>query len=336
MKHVLIVGGGSVGKRHASNLAALGSRISCVDPRSDRREDVARAVNGAVTFADLSEAMDGGGPFDGMVVASPTSFHVDQAIAGLEFGLPILLEKPISIRLEDARRLERALGESPESVLMGYTWRWWPPLWRVRELLDNQTVGRIRHAQFFLSAHLADWHPWERYQDFFMASKELGGGALLDESHWLDLMVWLFGFPEKVFARIGKISDLEIETDDCVDMAVEYADGLRVTIHLDLFGRPHEKSIRFSGEKGSILWTAEPNAVAVAHGMEQEWETTTFDCERNDMFMGTAREFVEVMKGHPPQTCDLGDGIRAMEIIEAARRSNTEGQVVSLDGETSR
>jgi predicted dehydrogenase len=68
-----------------------------------------------------------------------------------------------------------------------------------------------------MAAHLADWHPWERYQDFFMSSKTMGGGAILDESHWLDLMLWFFGTPEKLFAKVDKISDLEIETDDNVD-----------------------------------------------------------------------------------------------------------------------
>ena len=101
-----------------------------------------------------------------------------------------------------------------------------------------------------------------------MSSRELGGGALLDESHWIDLALWLFGMPLSVYARIEKISDLEIDTDDNVDMILEFFGGLRATLHLDLFGRPHEKSIRFIGEEGSCLWTESPNRVAFSgiHG----------------------------------------------------------------------
>ena len=58
---------------------------------------------------------------------------------------------------------------------------------------EANAVGGLRHARFVMSAHLADWHPWERYQDFFMASRDQGGGALLDESHFIDLMLWFFG-----------------------------------------------------------------------------------------------------------------------------------------------
>jgi predicted dehydrogenase len=99
-------------------------------------------------------------------------------------------------------------------LLLGYTWRWWPSLLKVKDLVAQQAVGQLRHVKFTMAAHLADWHPWERYQDFFMASEALGGGALLDESHWLDLMLWFFGMPQKLFAKVEKISDLEIETDD--------------------------------------------------------------------------------------------------------------------------
>ena len=75
-----------------------------------------------------------------------------------------------------------------------------------------------------MSAHLADWHPWEQYQDFFMAKKNLGGGALLDESHWIDLMVWFFGLPQSIIGKVEKISDLDIETDDNVDFLSLYPD----------------------------------------------------------------------------------------------------------------
>jgi predicted dehydrogenase len=126
-----------------------------------------------------------------------------------------------------------------------------------------------------MAAHLADWHPWERYQDFFMASKTLGGGAILDESHWLDLMLWFFGMPEKLFAKVEKVSDLEIDSDDNVDMLVFYESGMRVSLHLDLYARPHEKSIQFAGENGTLIW--QPNSIKIGKEMDPDWEIEEFD-----------------------------------------------------------
>jgi len=330
--HVLIVGSGSVGKRHARNLAALGCRVSCMDPRADRRAELGAETPVAGAFDALEAALDGAEALSGVVIASPPSFHVAQTIAAVDRGLPVLLEKPVCPEGKDAHRLLEHVAGRDTPVLMGYTWRWWPPLAKVRELLRTRAVGRLRHARFVMSAHLADWHPWEPIGDFFMSRRELGGGALLDESHWIDLMLWLFGDPEGVFARIEKLSDLEITSDDNVDMVVTYPDGLRVSLHLDLYGRPHEKEITLVGEKGTLRWSADPNRLAVGREMGPVWETTDFDCERNDMFVAVAREFLDVLAGRPVATCTLAEGVRVLDVVEAARESHATGRAVPFAG----
>lgn len=330
MTHVLVVGSGSVGRRHARNLAALGCAISCADPRTDRRDELAKETPVRGAHEDIAAALQAD-RFDGIVIASPTAFHVDQSVAALSAGLPVLLEKPVSPALGEALRLQRAVSDSGQRLLLGYTWRWWPPLRRVRQRLAEGAIGRLLHVQFTMAAHLADWHPWEPYQDFFMSSRALGGGALLDESHWIDLMVWLLGQPEWVWGDVGRISDLDIETDDNVDVLAGYASGTRVSLHLDLYGRPHEKSIRFVGEGGTILWTAAPNRVRIGRGMDPDWVDETFTCERNDMFVDVAREFLEVMAGAPPRTCTIADGVAVMRLIEAVRLSSDSGRRVRVD-----
>jgi predicted dehydrogenase len=242
----------------------------------------------------------------------------------------VLLEKPVSPDETSARRLEEAVQKAGLPLLLTYTWRWWPPLRKVRELLESGAVGTLRHVKFVMSAHLADWHPWENYWDFFMASKDLGGGALLDESHWIDLMFWFLGKPAQVTAQIDKISDLKIETDDNVDMIIRYDNGPRVTMHLNLYGRPHEKYIRFIGEKGTVYWTADPNRVAVGREMTETWETIDFDCERNDMFLAADREFLGILDGNTDQTCRIQDGVSVLSFIEKARESSESGRAVNL------
>lgn len=329
-EHILIVGSGSVGKRHARNLAALGCRISCVDPREDRVRELAAEVPAVATYSSVDEALGRRTDLTGVVIASPTAFHPSDVAAAVRAGYPVLLEKPVAKTAAEAHAMRLAAEHGKVPVLLGYTWRWWPPLARVRELLRAQAIGRVLHVQFHMSAHLADWHPWEPYQAFFMASAAQGGGALLDESHWIDLMVWLFGMPERISARVEKISDLEIETDDNVDVLAVYPGGMRVSLHLDLYGRPHEKSIRFVGEGGTLLWSAEPNRIAIGREPAQFWQEEAFSCERNDMFVSVAREYLGTMAGTASPTCTLADGLRVMELIEAVRLSSKEERTVVI------
>jgi predicted dehydrogenase len=329
-KHILIVGTGSVGKRHARNLSDLGCIVSCVDPRRDRLDDIAgEGVRLKSVFTSLEEAFAAEETFDGVVVGSPPSFHLDQSIAALKRGKPVLLEKPVSPDLSSALKLQSAVHDTKVPLLLGYTWRWWPPLLKAKDLVARQAVGQLRHVKFTMAAHLADWHPWERYQDFFMASETLGGGALLDESHWLDLMLWFFGVPQKLFAKVEKISDLEIETDDNVDILVYYPNDMRVSLHLDLYARPHEKTIQFVGENGTLIW--EPNRIKIGKEMDPNWEIEEFAYDRNDMFVEVAKEFLHVLSGGSVKTCTIDDGARVLNLIEAARMSSTGEKVIEID-----
>jgi predicted dehydrogenase len=323
--HVLIVGAGSVGRRHARNLHSLGCEISCVDPRTDRLGQVATEVSVREQFTDLEVALRNAKDLSGVAVCSPPKFHVEQSIMALDAGLPVLLEKPVSPDLMSCRALHQRLG-SGGKLLLGYTYRWWEPVRRLKSLIDAAKVGAPRYARFYMSAHLADWHPWESYQDFFMASRELGGGALLDESHFIDLMLWFFGKPERLFARVEKISDLEIGTDDFVEVSAVYPGALRVGIHLDLIGRPHDKQIVVTGEKGTIQCLFDPNEIRFSSSPEPRWEAEPFALERNDMFLGVAREFLQLIDNSSvAPSCGIIDGLRTLEVIEACRESQRSG-----------
>ncbi len=327
-RQLLIVGAGSAGQRHGRNLRELGCTTSYFDPRADRVEEAAASYPDAGRFTDFDKAISDRG-WDGIVIASPPNFHVQQILDIVEArDCPILCEKPLSI---DSSTASELAGHS-ERILLGYTYRWWQPLAVYRERLQQGTIGAIRNMRFVMSAHLADWHPWEPYQEFFMAQKRLGGGALLDESHFIDLMLWFLGWPETVYAAVDKISDLEIDSDDNVDILVGYASGERVNLHLDLIGRPHERSISAVGEGGTLIYSYEDNAIQFGATGEKRWETQIFEGERNDMFVGVAGDFLQLIDGNlGAKRCTIEDGINALRVVDACRRSSAEGRRIMLE-----
>ena len=106
-----------------------------------------------------------------------------------------------------------------------------------------------------------------------------------------------------------------------------------------IFNASVRDTIRFSGEKGTILWTASPNRVAVAVTPEAgykpgdadgSWNETNYACERNDMFVAVAREFLGVVRGEAKPSCTIADGERVLRVIEAARASHATGAVVRI------
>jgi predicted dehydrogenase len=328
-KKLLIVGSGSVGRRHLQNFANLGAQVAAMDPSPARLAESAEKTPLIGQFTSLEQALDNAA-FDAAVICSPPSLHVEQTRRCMDARLACLVEKPLGIDAASVAPLVALERTAQVPLLLGYTYRWWQPLIDMRAAVVAGRVGKPLHVRCVMSAHLADWHPWERYQSFFMAHAALGGGALLDESHFLDLMLWFFGMPASVQADIGRSSSLEIDTDDNVDALLRYESGLRVSIHLDLYGRPHEKSITIAGDEGTLLWTFDPNVLRTSHRAEAIWETRHYELERNDMFVGVAREFLGLLAGKGTPTCTLADGARVLAVIDAMRASATEGRRVPL------
>lgn len=327
--HILVVGAGSVGKRHAVNFGALGCAISAVDPREDRRKEVASRVDLVSSYGTVGEAL-ARQHIDAVVIASPPSAHVEQTSQALAAGLPALLEKPVAPDLSSGLTLAECAAACKRPVLLGYTFRWWDPVRRLKALIDESRVGRVLRVQMTMAAHLADWHPWEPYQGFFMAHASLGGGALLDESHFLDLLVWLFAWPMSLSASIEHLSALEIDTDDNVEISVSMPGGARALIHLDLFARPHERSIQVFGDQGTLEWNNESNHVRYAVDPDHTWIVDRFTCERNEMFVAEARHFLDVLRGGATPLCTLDDGVRVLQLVEAVRESHRRRAAVSV------
>ncbi len=330
-RHFLIVGAGSVGKRHLRNFSSLGCLVSAMDPRPDRLAEAAGVVRLVRSFSDFEAALSQPSLFSGVVICSPPKFHVSQSLAAIERGLPVFLEKPVAPDAESAAHLMHTVQKAGLPLLVGYTYRWWPPIQELRARLAQSTIGKVLHVRCIMSAHLADWHPWERYQDFFMASHDLGGGALLDESHLLDLMLWFFGMPAEVFAKVERLSSLEIATDDNVDAWLSYPNGIRILIHLDLYGRPHERSITITGEKGTLHWSYEQNCLRFSGASTQEWQETRYACERNDMFVNAAREFLQILDSGQTASCSIEDGHVVLRLIHAMRQSSATGRLVRME-----
>lgn len=129
--------------------------------------------------------------------------------------------------------------------------------------------------------------------------------------------------------EISNVSSLDITSDDSVNFIATYRSGLRVSVHLDIFGRPHEKSFLVIGEKGNIVWTEEKNEVSVLFH-DKSVEKKKFENERNDMFIELAKEFVSVMRGAAPNTCRLGDGVNVLKVVEAVRESSMSMRSVEI------
>ena len=338
---ILIAGLGSIGRRHFRNLIALGEK-DFVLLRTRKATLPDDELEGYPLERNLQEALMKHKP-DAVVVANPTSMHLDIAIPAAQAGCHILLEKPISHSLERLDVLQEAAQKRGSRILVGFQFRYHPTLNKARELIQSNALGRILTVHAHWGEYLPQWHPWEDYRQSYAARADLGGGVIVTLTHPLDYLRFLLGDVESLWSFNGHISPLEMDVEDVAEIGLKFANGAVGGVHVNYFQRPPVHRLEIAGTNGTLRWD---NADGVVHlhrmpalfGSYSEQPPApvveTFappeGFERNQLFVSQTRHFLDVVRGESEPLCRLEDGIMALRLAQAAYESQETGQVVSI------
>jgi predicted dehydrogenase len=323
-----IVGLGSIGRRHLQNFRAAGvEALTAYDVAPDQREAAARLFPFATVTSTLEAALDGA---EGVVICTPPDSHLALARMGLDRSAHLMIEKPLTQSIEGVEALLRGCDGKRLRVLTAYNWRYWPPMRLVERMLREGRIGPVRAARTEYAYHLSTRYPGADYRSFYMADVKQGGGCLLDESHAIDYMRWLCGEITEVSAVVDHVSSLEIATDDIADLTVRFASGAVGSIHMNLFAWNVHSHFELMGEQGVIQWRRLDNDVRLFDPKINRWEVYPSGGQLNDMYLEEARHFLACVRGEAIPVCDGWDGLKTMQVIEAARRSAAERRWVKV------
>jgi len=329
MINALIVGGGSIGKRHLRNLLATGRSAAVVETREDRRAEIAAKHPGVAVFTGLDEAL-AAGPYQTGFVCVPTAYHIPTALALARRGLHIFVEKPVSHTPEGVPELVDVLRKRGLVGMTGFCMRFFEPLRKARALLDAGRIGRLVTARSFTGAYLPDWHPWEDYRSFYMAKKDQGGGVLLDECHALDWMQWLCGPITEVCAVVGTFSDLEVETDDVCELIARFGDRAAGSIHLDMVDRSGRSEVDLIGTAGTVLVDLRGHTVRAWDHSARTWEVFSVEPSYERMYVDEIEHFFRCVERGEKPVVDLREGYQVQLIIDACARSSATGRWLAV------
>ncbi len=330
---VLVVGGGSVGKRYLGNLIGLGAgNVAVAEPNAERRAEV-REFFGDIPSYETEEAAYAAGNYDAAIIANPPAYHIESAKKAVAAGAHVLIEKSISDKVEGVEDFLKTADAAKRLVGVGYVYRFGDALRHVKSLLDGGALGRVFSAQITFSEYLPNWHPWEPVKETYMARKEHGGSELLDENHTVDFARWFFGDIREVTACVGRLSDLTVDADDFAELTCVHAGGVVTQIHQDALGRKPRKDMWITGEKGSIFWDSymAANRVELYQGDAGKSEVTFGRMTRNDMFVELLCDFLEcVASGKQPMITGW-DALKTQKVCAAAEQSSKEGRRLLLN-----
>jgi predicted dehydrogenase len=326
----LIVGLGSIGRRHLRHLAVLGQKdiLLCRTHQSTLPDN---ELAGYLVETDLDAAL--AYQPDAVIVSNPTALHMDTAIPAARAGCHIFLEKPIAHDLSKIPDLQKAVNENAVRVLVGFQFRYHPGLRKMKDILDSDEVGRPISVRAHWGEYLPDWHPWEDYRQSYAARKDLGGGVILTLTHPLDYVRMLFGEVEALWAFKGQLSDLEIDVEDVAEIGLKFSKGILGSLHLDYNQRPPRHQVEVVCTKGTMRWDQAGEGLEVYSADAKEWKRYPLPegFERDDLFRAQMAHFIEVVEGKAEPVCTLADGVRVLEMALAAHRSAEEEGIIRFD-----
>jgi predicted dehydrogenase len=309
-----LIGYGSIGKRHISNLNSFGYwDISLF------REKGKGNQHGLKEFYDFNEfiSID----YDFIILSNITSLHFKYIKTLVQKNLNILVEKPIVSTLTELFELQQLLPHYTGLGMVAYNTRFHPCVMEIKQIIEKDIIGKPLYARFFIGQYLPDWRPNFDYRESFSAKKSLGGGVASELIHEVDLAIELFGKPKgEIKSIVSKISELEIETEDVADYLYISSNDVVISIHTDYFYRGYKRQFEIVGSNANIscdLFSATIIVTGPENHKILEKDFPSF--QRNDMYMLLLQYYLGCINNKVEPNPSLENGLLSVEIVENAK-----------------
>ena len=315
------------------------SVVSGWDHDPARLAESVKSFPGMKACATVEEALDG---VDAIVISSETSLHADLIETAAAAGKTIICYKPMALTMAEADRIVAAIEKYKVPFTMGYQMRTDPQNIRIRELIVNEEIGP---TYLYRRRHGLSIHTWGNFSETWHNSAEYNRDILADDSsHPVDMMNWIFGMPETVYAEISTMDSPQVPNDTAV-LLFKYANGMIAEISCPFACSGSEITTEVYGKSGSILQSygdavstnlprpeGQPGLKYYKLG-DAAWTDSGIPSPKahRERLAAQAGPFAEFIYGKRGPICSVYEGRDDLRMVLAAYLSEREGCRVRID-----
>ena len=336
-----ILGGGGISETHARAAAEIpGVTIEAVCGQNPEKvAALAKRYGAPASFTSVDTFLRHR-PMEVVLIGSPSGLHAEQGIAAARAGLHVLTEKPIDVTTERADALIAACREKGVKLGVFFQDRFAPDLVKLKRALDDGALGRPLLA----SARVKWWRPPEYYGRSRWRGKRAldGGGAVMNQGvHTVDLLLWLLGDVERVFAR-QRTALHSIEVEDVLVATLEFASGALATFEATTAAFPgYPRQLELSGSEGTVIVQQDRILSAdlrTTHAELAGGEANTNQAASSPIVSdvrghrSALEDFLRAVKDGGEPRCSGAEGRRSVALVEAMYRSAKTDQPVVITG----
>jgi predicted dehydrogenase len=347
MINVAIIGTGNISNQHIQGFLEFPDRCRIVritdiiEGKAEKKaQDFKLDAASSISFEDALNDPE----VDLVSICTPPFEHARIAIAALNAGKHVIVEKPMAASLEECDAMIAAAQKSGRIFSPVAQNRFRDPVANLKKLLDSGKAGRVVHAQ--IDSH---WWRGHSYYDLWWRGtwqKEGGGCTLNHAVHQIDMLGWMLGLPQKITAVLSNVSHDNAEVEDISIAILQYgasklcAKGALAQITSSVVHHGDEQQVIFQCEKArlSAPWkvvasTAQPNGFPVKNEALENELTADYQALpvlKHTVHAGQIENVLDAIEGKGALLIQGADGRKTIELITAIYKAGAEQRPVEL------
>ncbi len=278
---------------------------------------------------------------DAVLIGSETCFHAQLVEAAAAACIPIILQKPIALTLEDAERITEAVRQSQTPFTLAWQMRVDPHNLQIRKMLASGAFGRVFMAR---RRHTLPTQQWKDFDKSWHVNPELNRDIFADDAaHAIDFMYWLFGMPASVTAEIGTLANPAIINDNAIAV-FRYADGSFAEVSVTFAAVAGENVTEIACERGVIVqnygdlpscntpWPDGGIQLKWFQTGDKAWSRSSLPDIRNhgDRISGLAAPLAAFLHGEAPPIAGAEEGRDVLRMTLACYESMEQGRRITF------
>lgn len=241
---IIFFGLGSIGQRHAKILLENYSHDLYTFRSGANGDANSLGIKEIYSWEEVKDLKP-----DIAFITNPTFLHIETAIKCAEIRCRLFIEKPIDKSTEGLDKLIKLVEEKNLVTYVAYNLRFHPVIQNLKEYLKEK---KPLYARVVCTSFLPCWRPNTDYFKSYSANKAMGGGVILDLSHEIDYVDYLFGRIKKISGNFAKLGNVTVDAEDYADVLVVSGD-IPVNIHLDFLSQLRQRYIQIDIEGLTVV-----------------------------------------------------------------------------------
>ena len=242
---IAFIGLGSIAQKHIKAIKKIDSKANLFAVRSKKNSPLFNGIEN-ISFVNLASF-----DLDAIIISNPSVYHKQYIIDLAPLGIPIMVEKPICISIDQWIELNQ-LAKNPHPIIYcAFNLRFHPLIQFLKSYLKEKP-DKIYEVNSYCGSYLPLWRPQIDYKNSYSAKSDLGGGVQFDLIHEIDYINFIFGQPIETQKQYRKLSHLKIDSFDYAHFNLTYQ-NFSVSITLNYFRKDPKRTLEIVRENDTLL-----------------------------------------------------------------------------------